>query len=224
MADGLVLKLGVPVNCADGRFGQLADLVIDPTRRSVTHLVVQPDDGARRLVPQELAAAGGGGGISLSCSTDEARKLPSVQEFEYLRMGETHADDPEWDVGIEDVLAMPYYSSSDLAMDPAFVDDSMARTYDRVPKGEVEIRRTSAVYSTDGHHLGHVDGFVVDGEDITHFVLERGHMWGKRDVTIPIGAVGEVANDTVTLSLTKDEVGELPVAGLHRWHNQKGLG
>ena len=133
-------------------------------------------------------------------------------------MGETHADDPEWDVGIEDVLAMPYYSSSDLAMDPAFVDDSMARTYDRVPKGEVEIRRTSAVYSTDGHHLGHVDGFVVDGEDITHFVLERGHMWGKRDVTIPIGAVSEVANDTVTLSLTKDEVGELPVVEVHRWH------
>ena len=118
MADGLVLKLGVPVNCADGRFGQLADSGIDPTRRSITHLVVKPDDGARRLVPQELAAAGGGGEISLSCSTDEARKL-LFQEFEYPRMGETHADDPEWDVGIEDVLAMPYYSSSDLAMDPS---------------------------------------------------------------------------------------------------------
>ena len=52
-------------------------------------------------------------------------------------------------------------------------------TYDRVPKGEVEIRRSSAVTSADGHDLGQVDGFLVDGEaHITHFILERGHLWG----------------------------------------------
>ena len=33
--------------------------------------------------------------------------------------------------------------------------------YDRVPKHEVEIRRSSAVISTDGHHLGHVEGFLI---------------------------------------------------------------
>lgn len=35
------------------------------------------------------------------------------------------------------------------------------------PKGEVEIRGTNEVMSTDGHHLGHVDGFGVDGGTVT---------------------------------------------------------
>ena len=59
--------------------------------------------------------------------------------------------------------------------------------YDRIPKGEVELRRASAVHSSDGHHLGHVDGFVVDDQEhITHIVLERGHLWGKREIAIPV--------------------------------------
>lgn len=41
--------------------------------------------------------------------------------------------------------------------------------YDRIPKGGVEIRRTSDVYSAGGHHLGHVEGFLIDrDEHITH--------------------------------------------------------
>jgi uncharacterized protein YrrD len=89
--------------------------------------------------------------------------------------------------------------------------------YDRVPKGEVEIRRASAVASVDGHDLGQVDGFVVDAEgQITHVVLERGHLWGRREVTIPIGAVATVATDAVTLSLSKEEVGSLPSVRVHR--------
>ena len=71
--------------------------------------------------------------------------------------------------------------------------------------------------SADGHDLGEVDGFVVDSEEqITHFVLERGHLWGRRDVTIPIGAVATVETDAVTLSLSKDEVGALPSVRVHR--------
>ncbi len=51
--------------------------------------------------------------------------------------------------------------------------------YDRIPKGEVEIRRASPVISADGHQLGHVDGFIVDEEDqLGHIVLEHGHLWG----------------------------------------------
>lgn len=89
--------------------------------------------------------------------------------------------------------------------------------YDRIPKSEVEIRRASSVLSADGHRLGHVDGFLVDRDDkITHLVLERGHLWERRDVSIPIGAVARVENDTVTLDLDKDDVGELPEVPVRR--------
>jgi hypothetical protein len=63
-----------------------------------------------------------------------------------------------------------------------------------------------------------VDCFLVDhDEHITRLVLERGHLWGRRDVTIPIGAVAKVETDDVTLSLTKDQVGSLPEMAVRRW-------
>ena len=91
--------------------------------------------------------------------------------------------------------------------------------YDRIPKGEVEIRRASAVISADSHHVGHVDGFMVDGDHIGHLVLEHGHLWGKREVVIPIGAVAHVETDAVVLTLSKDEVGALESHRVHRWRN-----
>ena len=117
----------------------------------------------------------------------------------YLRLGDNPAEDPDWDVGVEDVLAMPYYAGG-LPEDPyAGQFDSHATIYyDRVPKGEVEVRRASGVISTDDELLGEVDGFVVDADEhITHFVLERGHLWGRKEVTIPIGAVARVESDAV---------------------------
>jgi sporulation protein YlmC with PRC-barrel domain len=140
-----------------------------------------------------------------------------VHESDYLRLGESPARDPDWDVGIEDVLAMPYYSGLDAG--PLYPDEvaGVVVYYDRVPKGEVEVRRASAVISADGHSLGEVDGFVVDADKhITHFVLERGHLWGRKEVTIPIGAVARVESDAVHIALSKDEVGALPAVRVGR--------
>ena len=93
------------------------------------------------------------------------------------------------------MLAEPYYYYGTVGglgyeTGPSEYDPHVTVTYDRIPKGEVEIRRASEVASADGHQLGKVDGFLVDDDDaITHFVLERGHLWGRREVTIPINAV-----------------------------------
>jgi sporulation protein YlmC with PRC-barrel domain len=217
------LELGIPVRCSDAAYGELADVVIDPTQKRVTHIVVRPHDQealASRLVPVELVeATSGEQELMLRCSVDDVNNLDTVQEFAYFRLGEFPTSDSRWDVGVSDVLASPYYEGSGLGEYVGDVGATDAVTYDRVPKGEVEVRRSSPVYSTDEHHLGHVEGFVVDGEDhITHIVLERGHLWGKRDVTIPIGAVAKVETDQVTLSLSKDEVGALKAVRVHRWH------
>ena len=216
------LELGSPVSCTDGPFGELADVVIDPIARRVTHLVVAPDHqhGLARLVPIDLATAANNAdtAVSLDCTLEHARQLPSVEEFAYLRLGEFPANDPDWDVGIENVLALPYYGYAGLGEPPIDYDPNVSMTYDRVPKGEIEIRRASEVLSADGHRLGHVDGFLVDTDDqITHVVLERGHLWGRRDVTIPIGAVTQVKTDSVTVRLTKDEVAALPSVPVRRW-------
>ena len=51
------LELDSPVRCADAVYGQLVDLVVDPTQRRITHVVVRPqhqEAAANRLVPIEL--------------------------------------------------------------------------------------------------------------------------------------------------------------------------
>jgi sporulation protein YlmC with PRC-barrel domain len=206
------LELGNPVRCNDGSLGELADVVIDPTTKRVTHLVV-----SEKLVPIDLVdAEGDGKTILLRCNLKEAGKLETVREISYIRK-DFPVDDPTWDVGVEEVLAAPYYEGTAFG---GYVDDfgPDAVVYDRVPKGEIEIRRSSPVFSADGHHLGHVDGFVVDAEDaVTHVVLERGHLWGRREVTIPIGSVAKASTDEVTLGLSKDDVGSLPAVHVHRW-------
>jgi hypothetical protein len=216
------LELGTPVRCTDKAYGELADVVIDPISKRVTHLVVRPEHQEAletRLVPIELVQGGDEAAeISLRCTVEDVNGFEPVQEYAYLRLREAAVADPDWDVGVEDVLASPYYEA-----DPALglgypgYDRDLGLIYDRVPKGEVEIRRSSDVWSADEHHLGDVDGFLVDAEaHITHLILERGHLWGRREVTIPIGAVAKVETDTVTLSLSKDQVGELPSVRVHR--------
>ncbi|HEY5661454.1 MAG TPA: PRC-barrel domain-containing protein [Gaiellaceae bacterium] len=215
------LELDKPVILDGEEVGKLGDLVVDPVAKRVTHLVVKPHHGddTSHLVPIELAdsADQDEGKIALTCSRAEFEALPAVEEFTYLRLDEVKTDDPNWDVGVSDILALPYYDSTGLAGPVEAVGD-MGVVWDRVPKGEVELRRSSRVMSADGEYLGDVDGFLVDdGDHITHFVLERGHLWGRREVTVPIGSVASVESDVVTLSLSKDEVGALPSHRVHRW-------
>lgn len=211
------LELGSRVDCTDEEFGELVDVVVDPTTRRLTHLVVaaRREDWVARLVPIEVAQTrdDAGRAVELLMTVEEARRLPPVHDVAFLRLGDLPVDDPDWDVGIHEVLAFPYYTAYDLEAMPV----DFAVMYDRIPKSEVEIRRASSVTSADGHHLGQVDGFVVDRDDqITHLVLERGHLWGRREVTIPIGAVARVATDAIALSLTRDEVGALPEVRVQR--------
>jgi sporulation protein YlmC with PRC-barrel domain len=74
----------------------------------------------------------------------------------------------------------------------------------------VEVRRGDHVYATDGT-IGKVQGLVIDPSDhhVTHVLLDEGHLWGKKRVAIPISAVKD-AGDGVRLTLTKDEVRDLP--------------
>jgi hypothetical protein len=212
------LDLGCSVSCSDAAYGELADVVVDPTTRRVTHLVVRPKghDEVAILVPVDRARADAEG-IALDCTVAEVGRLEPVRTSAYLRIGEFPVDDPAWDVGIEEVFAMPYYPELDVAGGMPDPDQHVTVRYDRVPKGEVELRRASEVRSADRHHVGHVEGFVVDGDHITHVVLEAGHLWGRREITIPIGAVASVETDAAVLSLSKDEVGALDAVRVHRW-------
>lgn len=208
------LKLEEHVKTRDGMSGTLADVVIDPGKRAVTHVVVragEPDPTAR-LVPLELVSGGEnpGDAVSLTCTAEEFARLESVQGYAYLPVDERPAPDSQWDVGVEDVVMMPSYQGADLGVYTAEIDPNVGVTYDRVPKGEVEIRRSSVVASSDGNDVGTVQGVVLDGGTIGEVLVERGHLWWKRTVPVPIESVATLETNAIGLGLTKGEFAKLP--------------
>ena len=87
------------------------------------------------------------------------------------------------------------------------VDRPVVVTNDRVPLGEVEVRRGEHVSrhrrrNRAGPRAGHPPRMTTAS---THVLLDEGHLWGQKRVAIPISAVQDVAAG-VRLNLTKGEV------------------
>ncbi|MHB1498883.1 MAG: PRC-barrel domain-containing protein [Acidimicrobiales bacterium] len=217
--------IGSEVSCLDGACGELRRVVVDPVARALTHLVVEPKHGRERgrLVPINLATSTTNG-IRLSCNKAEFEKLEEAEETQFIPGGHSSSG-----YGQDQMFSWPYYGlgmgsrgmgiggmgiggmgiggMGNLGMG---VSAARVITNDRVPVGEVEVRRGDHVFATDGA-IGRVRGLVVHPGDhcVTHVMLDEGHLWGQKRVVIPIGAVKDV-NDGVRLNLTKDEVRDLP--------------
>ena len=59
---------------------------------------------------------------------------------------------------------------------------------------------------------------MIDPENghITHLVLEEGHLWGKRDIMLPLSAIDRATEETVYLKLNKEDVASLPAIPVRR--------
>ena len=217
MTDATEFTIGSEVSCSDGVCGELKRVVVDPVAKALTHLVVEPKhgSGAGRLVPVDLVDSAGQE-IRLRCSTAEFDALEHAEETQFLP-----GASGQWAYRPEQMLSWPYYGLGMGGMGMGGMGtDSMGMgntnvgpqvvSRDHIPVGEVQVRRGEHVHATDGD-IGRVQGLVVDPADhhVTHVLLDEGHLWGKKEVAIPIGAVTSV-DDGVRLSLTKDEVADLP--------------
>jgi sporulation protein YlmC with PRC-barrel domain len=196
--------LDIPINakvlCADGQpCGRTSYVVLNPVTKTMTHVVVKrgvwPND--ERLVPIELVIDSALEHIQLSCSRDKLAAMDTFIETEFV--------ESEVDQYLTDsyVLAWPYRYP---AMRRVTVE------HERIPIGELAIRRGARVEASDGY-AGHVDGFLVDetSEHITHLVLREGHLWGQKDVTIPVSEIARIEEDVVHLRLDKDNIEKLPM-------------
>jgi hypothetical protein len=216
MSDSTRYTIGAAVTCRDGTCGRLSRVVVDPLARALTHLVVEPKDRLRvgRLVPIELVDESVEE-IRLRCSMNEFAGLEGAEETRFL----TEASE-QLGYGADEIFAWPYYGlgAGMGGMGGMGVESIPQFVYDRVPVGEIEVCRGEHVHASDGD-IGRIEGLVIDPADhrVTHVLLEQGHLWGKREIAIPIGAVTGVTIDGVTLKLTKAEVRDLPPVDLvHR--------
>lgn len=191
MAEETEFAMGATASCVDGPGGKVSRVIIDPATEMVTHLVIEPKHrlGVDRLVPLALVDTTGGD-IRLRCTVEEFGSLEPAQETEL----------------VDDVLGGLNAPMGVTSPMPVILEDV-------VPLGEADVERGDAVHCLDGE-IGRVQGVLVDPENhrVTHVLLEEGHLWGRKKISIPVSAVTGVENG-IRLSLTKKQVEDLPPAG-----------
>jgi sporulation protein YlmC with PRC-barrel domain len=211
MAQTAQFEIGAEASCSDGGCGEVTRVIVDPVAEAVTHLVVEPghrrDPG--RLVPLDLVDATGGR-IRLRCTLAEFGKLEPAEETRFIPGTISYGG-----YGPGQVSYWPYYGmgpgglgTGGLGMGGQYPSQTV--TDDSIPAGEVEIRRGDHVQASDGH-IGRVQGLVIDRRTghMTHVLLQEGHLWGRRQVAIPVSAVASTT-DGIQLRISKQEVQDLP--------------
>ena len=73
--------------------------------------------------------------------------------------------------------------------------------------GQRVIHQGATVEATDGK-VGQVDELLLDPEteQITHLVLREGHLWGQKEVVVPLSVVDKVVQDSVYLTLDRETI------------------
>jgi sporulation protein YlmC with PRC-barrel domain len=198
------IAIGARVLCSDGPCGRSSYVIVNPISEKVTHVVVRGEgmEAEQRLVPTEMVQESTPQEIKLSCSKAELMAMKPFIEYSY-----DPGAQPFYMYGADQYWVWPY------AMPAAPIPSE----HRHVPPGELAIERGASVQAADGH-VGHVDEFLVDpgSGQITHLVLREGHLWGRRDVTIPVSAIDRIEDDIVYLKLDKAAIAALPAIPVRR--------
>jgi hypothetical protein len=190
-------------------------MIIDPATDTVTHLVIESRHHHKpgRLVPVRLVDTTGGE-IRLRCTMAEFDQLDQAEEREFADKADEYVG--SGGLGGDDVIygvsGQAYYGPFGPSLGPV---PGRRRTIvqDVVPMGETQLRPGDRVHAVDGE-IGRVHGFLVGPGDgrVTHVLLAEGHLWGHKEVAIPVGAVTGV-EEGIRLNITKQQVENLPPAG-----------
>ncbi len=202
------IPLNAKVSCLDGPCGQSTYLVLMPTNEEITHVVVSVGSfpGTEYLVPIDRIAESTPESISLNCTREELSKLAIFNQLEFFPSDsqETH--------------------TKSYVFWPFVVPDSNGITLENehIPANELAIRRGANVEATDGR-VGRVDEFLINPEDntITHLVLREGHLWGQKNITIPLSQIDHIEENTVWLKLDKQSIETLPAIPIHHQANEE---
>jgi hypothetical protein len=212
--------IGAEASCIDGVCGAVRRVVVDPLTREVTHLVIAPKFSAEtKLVPLDLLDPTAEE-VHLHCTLAHFATLPAADETDFIPGASGYPG-----YGSEQAMSWPYYglglgggmglgvgglgAGIGLGGELGIGNAGQALTFETVPKGEIDIHRGDAVHATDGE-IGHVRGLVISMPDhgVTHILLHEGHLFGRKDVSIPMSAVAGVDHG-IRLNISRQQVQDL---------------
>ena len=199
------LPLDAKVTCTDGHCGTIVAVTLNQENRAISHIIVEDDSSNQRLVPLEMAVKTNRKEIWLDCTEDELREMPLFLVTEYVerapqQSGDWEDEEGEWEDGLD-------VSSFEMTTESY----GLPVEVERVPEGEVPFHRSMEIQAKDGH-VGKVEMLILERESgqITHLVLHKGHLWGKKDIMVPLTAVDSIDYETIYLNVDKEAVEEFP--------------
>jgi hypothetical protein len=197
------IPLKAEVLCTDGHAGTTTAIIIDPVKRNVTHVVVESIKYLDYLVPLDRVTDTTPNSVHLDCTIAELHEMRSFTEAQYMQ---SDLDDGTVYAG---AYMAPY-----VTMVP---DYGGLIEEEKVPFGELAVHRGAQVHANDGH-IGVLEEFVVEPDTghVTHIVLQKGHLLGKRDVVIPVSAIDHGDYDALYLNVSKKDVRDLPGVSVQR--------
>lgn len=197
------ISVNAEVNCTDGHYGRSTLIIVDPTSEKVTHLVVRENrfPHAQFLVPVVKIVSSSADSIELNCPCNEVALMDPFIEEQYI-------PSDLFNYGADPFLFQPY-----VIPEKDFIDAEN----EGVPAGELAVRHGTRVKATDGQ-IGHVNELLVDPKTghITHLVLREGHLWGQKEVTIPVAQIDRIEGDTIYLKLDKASIEALSPIPIRR--------
>jgi sporulation protein YlmC with PRC-barrel domain len=197
------IPLHAEVWCTDGQCGTSNSVIINPITKQITHFVVKERDFPyeQRLVPVSQIAETTSDTIKLNCDFNVFINTPKFIKDEFIIPDASGYED------IPQTMLLPY----------ALMLGTITIEHENIPANELAVHRGSKVIATDGH-VGQVDEFLVEPKNghITHLILREGHLWGKKDISIPISKIDHIDKDNVYLKINKSEIEALPIYPIDR--------
>jgi hypothetical protein len=204
------IPLQAQVECTDGVCGRSVFVLIDPVADQVTHLVVREDtSNTEYIVPVDFVTETIVDTIRLRCSKAKLEKMHLFIKTKFIEEKMPINFGYRGTYGLGTYYYLPYVNPETTVQ--------VSVEQQQIPPGELAISRGTRVEAKDGY-VGHVDEFVVNSQNshITHLVMREGHLWGQKDVIIPLSAMDETRDDTVFLKLDKHQIESLPTFPVHR--------
>lgn len=209
------ISINAAVECTDGEGGKITRVILNPIDQEITYLVVKEKGliGSERLVSIGLVVESSPQHVVLGCTQTELAAMENFLEVKYIP-----GIEPLEEYDLAHYHMMPYVTP-DFDGEPEL--EYRFLQLEHVPPGELEIERGASVYATDGR-VGEVDEFMVSPENnhITHLVLQEGHLWGRKLVTIPISQIDHFEDDNIFLKLDKESLNAMPALPVRRHYRR----
>ena len=200
------IPINAKVECTDGPCGQSTNVIVNPVSQKVTHLALHDKhlpDNPTRLVSVGKVASVTRQQIRLNCTKAEVAQLSPFIVTNFIQ---------------ESASGQAYTSGAAYHSQYVLNDTAYDNVREKqIPAGELAIYSGMKMEAADGK-AGKLDELVLDPEsgDITHLLMREGHLWGKKDVAVPVSAYDFADGDTIYLKLDKKALETLPAVKVKR--------